>query len=1133
MTRTRMNRILTAALAAAVLLPGCLSDEPEGIAEAPKAATTVKFDFLHKPLPEIPLPNDIATRRDPTSATGRRINASMVATTKMEGTVRRLIDELDGWGVFMPISIPFSGPLDIDSILAGHRDPDYNLANDVIYLIDIDPASPDFGQPVHLDVGNGNYPATLEDINGYWKNDPRGWTLSILFDEADEDKNGNGVLDPGEDTDADGVLDVPNYLPGMKPARDDLAGRADALMTFYERETHTLIVRPMVPLRERTTYAVVVTRRLHDAQGRSVGSPFPGINHEAQNAALAPLPSVLPEGLRLQDVAFAFTFTTQSVESHFQAVRDGLYGYGVQGHLRDAFPAKLDALLPLKDPEHRKFQNDANLYILRSEDFIEAFRLIGQTFQGRDANSVATKALLEAQRYIDYHVVGSYTSPQLFERTRPCARACTALAECGLCMRDGDGACRTPIDCALDCEENTGRAVATCLLGVDSCEGEALNACTPSADAIGPDMSCLEGDCDLPFNDFLLGYNEQSWPADLDLLPVDARPETVYFWLTVPRKEISTLADGQPAPVVVLGHGYGSNRFTEVVGLGGHFARHGLATIAIDGVSHGLPIDDDIRMQARQLLGAAFGLNNFATAAFQDRGWDHNNDGTIDSAADFWTSYVFHTRDVVRQTALDYLQLIRILRSFDGVRRWDLDVDGDGSNELAGDFDADGQVDIGKGSLLAMTGGSLGGIMSIVVGGIEPEIDVIVPIAGGGGLSDIGNRSKQGGVREAVILRVMGPLYVGTIDGESGEMAIETIVPDLNDDATRPIATRSGIEPGDTMLVVNEANDERDCGYVDAEGRVRVGVASDLGDETRIELYAGDALVTGTDECALRPGATLRTTIDTQEIAYEFQGRQIEAGTPLVALAEGLGEPRATPGLRRFLALGQMVMDPGDPAIYARHVQKEPLAFVSTEKTTGAHALIVTTTGDMNVPASSGLAAARSAGLLSWTEDDPRYGVPPNTLLVQRHVSEAVHTLGRYHDADGNPVHMDVENFGQGTDVFTTPRLNPPLRLGLDRKDRFGGISGAIFPMGDPAGQHGFDFPGEMTDKVRRDCRNACPEGEDCGCDAEQTFDIGFFMFHMLGRYMSSGGSEMTTDLCMSRDDCDWLRPPPPRRKLR
>ena len=32
-------------------------------------------------------------------------------------------------------------------------------------------------------------------------------------------------------------------------------------MTWYERETNTLIIRPVVPLREETRYAVVLTER--------------------------------------------------------------------------------------------------------------------------------------------------------------------------------------------------------------------------------------------------------------------------------------------------------------------------------------------------------------------------------------------------------------------------------------------------------------------------------------------------------------------------------------------------------------------------------------------------------------------------------------------------------------------------------------------------------------------------------------------------------------------------------------------------------------------------------------------------------------------------------------------------------
>jgi len=459
-------RITYLAVVAAVL-GGCLGAEPEGLAPAGAASTTVKFDWYHKPLAVIPLPNDLATRADPTSATGLRINASLVAPTGFERGARRLIDELDGWGIYQPITIPFTGPLDIASITRAQRDGDYKLDDDVVYLINVDRDSSEFGRIHHLDVGNGNFPVVLEDLKKYWKNDPRGWTLSLLFEEADEDKNKNGKLDPGEDTDHDGVLDRPNYLPGKSPARSDLAGRADALMTFYERETNTLILRPLMPLRERTTYAVVVTRRLKDKNGHAVGSPFPYINHAAQNEALEALPEVLPGGLKLDDVAFTFAFTTQSVEAEMKAVREGLYGRGVQAHIGSKFPARLKGLETLWDKDSTTFAKNwpamKNPYILYSEEFAAAYKDVVTQLLGEKEKSRSYQKALESAKYVDFHVIGSFESPQLFERY--------------------------------------------------------VNPKEPD-----------------PEKRVMLGYNQQSWPQDLHRVAAKTRSETVYFWLTVPRR---------------------------------------------------------------------------------------------------------------------------------------------------------------------------------------------------------------------------------------------------------------------------------------------------------------------------------------------------------------------------------------------------------------------------------------------------------------------------------------------------------------------------------------------------------------------------------------------------------------------
>ena len=74
----------------------------------------------------------------------------------------------------------FTGSISVESILAGYRDVDYRSDNDVIYLIDITLGSPDEGELIPLDIGEGNYPVTLERSD-YWNNDIREWTLSSLM----------------------------------------------------------------------------------------------------------------------------------------------------------------------------------------------------------------------------------------------------------------------------------------------------------------------------------------------------------------------------------------------------------------------------------------------------------------------------------------------------------------------------------------------------------------------------------------------------------------------------------------------------------------------------------------------------------------------------------------------------------------------------------------------------------------------------------------------------------------------------------------------------------------------------------------------------------------------------------------
>lgn len=1115
-------------------LAGC--SPAEGLLPSQAADVTVKFDFDARPLPEIPLPNDIATRPDDHSRTGRRLNASMIAPTNMEQRTRRLIDGLDGWGLYQPIAIPFTGPIDPMSIRNRHDDADYDTTDDAIYLVNIDRDSPEFGELIHLDLGEGNYPVVLERRDKYGTNDPRGDSLSLMFEETDEDRNGNGVLDPGEDTnhngvlddgedvngngildlpedtDADGILDKPNYLPGHSPAPEDLKGRADALMSFYERETNTVIAKPLIPLTEDTTYAVVVTRRVRDTNGEPVGSPFAFVNHAAQTKALEPLLEVLPEGLDEDEIAFAFPYSTMTGTADWINVRDGLYGHGVQAHLAEEFPAELAQLFKLRETGPGEKFDGKTPYVMYTEDWFLVLSLAGAQLLGLDLGSQQAQSLLDGHRYIDFHAMGTYQSPQLFDRF----------------------------------DEN----------------GEPLN------------------------------LDLQSWPTDMDRTPVAARAEEVPFWAVLPRKEVSLRGEGKMVPVVLLGHGYGSNRVGEMIGFAGFLSMFGVATVSTDNVSHGLGLGEDDLGLLRNILRAN-GLTPSAEALEFVRGGmvdddgdgepdrhfqDLDRDGVVDSGVDFWTSYLFHTRDMMRQSSLDYMQLIRIIRTWDGTKTWPVDVNGNGQpDDLAGDFDGDGVVDIGSESPIFMLGASLGGIMSTTMGAVEPEIEAVIPIAGGGRLADVGARSLQGGVPDAVMMRVIGPTYQVTVadDGAADvftqftelnklkTVPIRRLVPPSATDAQGRAGTDASLQPGDTMIVRNLTNEETACAYVlpDDEdngvaGRARVSLPSDIGDLVVIEFHRGPVLKTGSEECELIEDAgdplvtidKMQTPFDAEGNPITLEGRPIPGGD-LVGLAEGLGLERTRPSLRRFMDLGQMVLDPTDPGVVSRFLSRDTLRYPGTGDESGARYLIVTTTGDMNVPAHSGITVARAAGAVSYLDNAGRSDVPPNQVLLDTYSAEAVNTLVRHEYAQPPEneddrallgldatlgVHVDVENFSEGNDIWgdNIPRLDEPLHL-VSTRDSFGndtgGYSGAVFPYAVPMGQHGFALPGQMTDWALELCD---PNEQSCADDdvIGQTYDVGWAMFHMMGTFMLHPDTNPIQSRCWSKEACNDLPPTPEER---
>jgi len=313
---------------------------PEGLRLTPDGTgPLVRVDWDHEPLADIPFPTDLAMRPDPGSPTGMRPNLPLGDGIAMEVAIREALNESTGWGIYSPITVGFERPLDLDALKARHPDdlhePDH-LADDAVLLVDVTEGSPTYLQAIPLDLGGGRFPGQLTRPDGLMANDvraPEG--SSLLFDTFSEDLDGDGVLDFGEDTDGDGLLDVANVWPeGGHPFYD--------LATFYERASDTLILRPVVPLAEETTYAVVLTERLVGEDGEPVRSPWTWVNHTRQTPALEPLRKGLgPLGLSVDDVAFAWSFTTGTVTRDLHDVVDGLNGSGPYASLADAYPPRV------------------------------------------------------------------------------------------------------------------------------------------------------------------------------------------------------------------------------------------------------------------------------------------------------------------------------------------------------------------------------------------------------------------------------------------------------------------------------------------------------------------------------------------------------------------------------------------------------------------------------------------------------------------------------------------------------------------------------------------------------------------------------------------------------------------------
>lgn len=1144
---------LVTMLSVATLAPGCAMDTiPDGLRKTPAGdGPKVVFDLTKRPLPDIPIPNDTATFADPTSRTGRRINVSLVAPTTFESLSRRGFGSLEGWGTFAPISVSFEKPpgidarlpaIDLDDVVARTVGDDFDPTNDPFYVIDLET-----GLPVPIETGNGLFPATIVNPDLYWPNDPHRSESALLFETREE---GAGLLpgqyDPALDTDFDGIVDHPNTWP-QKRTTTDKTRTIDELLTFYERETDTLILRPVVPLREKHEYAVVLTDRLRDTQKRPVRSPFEAVHHVAQRGSVAKVGVALGDpqranyygdlaGTGFEHVAFAWTFTTGPQTEDLRLLRDGLHGRGPFAYLANDFPVKARAfeaagLAREQTDETRDLARKSpscqgalkRPYIAKIDALLPQFRQFIDEFFG--LSGPEADLLLESLKEVDHFVLGTFESPYFL----------------------GEDPAREDPDGRFELDYTTGKG--------------------------------------------------------------RVRRDTVHFWLSVPKAKpgraqpfpVTTWSHGTTlnGAEILLRAGSFAKQGLAMIGI--DMPGHGLVlTPGQEQLAEAIFREQCIVPWVNGVAsGRAHDLDEDGTRDSGGYIWSahifHSRDNIRQSVVDLvQTTRLLRSFDGKNLSDQD----------FDGDGRPNLagDFDGDGTPDVGGSAPLT-TAGNSFGGILAMVHGAVDHEISATasISGGGGLVDVATR-------STLTPDPVLQQVLGPIVLALPGKDRKDDTSCSEAERSVRILVNDLITTRELEIACLSEAELPEksTVVVTNVSTKEVRCARVDGAGRFRTPLPTNVGDRLDIQVYtAGGAdAVTSYGTCALRPDAAPGRRITTWEKprkkprqvgdesktceaavaraelpegtgCQQFRGTFFPVGTDLVAPQEGLGLRRGSKEARRLLALTQAALDPGDPVSYAPLYARLPRLDPTGARIPPRGVAEMNTVGDPLVPAATGYAFARASGALPFMTPEAadlrpeyaEYATPrtlyaelgnktPDTVLREAWVMEGVSRLGRTKAGPtcttnrktsalcGAPTKasqcaralVDADWLSEGRDLQDAPRTLSPLRLARDATRLATdtpslGAAWAPRLLGSPAtgtdGAYTASTPllSVMTIYGEPTGYHVWTNGDPC-----RAFDHATHATGMLVRYLATGARDLyplshpKTHGCLADESCDFLR---------
>jgi len=556
-------------------------------------------------------------------------------------------------------------------------------------------------------------------------------------------------------------------------------------------------------------------------------------------------------GINTQDIVYCWEFTTQSITRNLKLIREGLYGKGMLSQLSSQYPPQFREISDLKT---FPFDIDGNSYTLTPTVLQKVFvNLTSLAAKLHLIDGFPFDELIDWSS-VNYFVFGSYLSPQFNKN------------------------------------------------------------------------------------------NSESLQSSV--------PEPVYFMMAIPKE---TPGHKAPFPITIFGHGNKRNRI-DAIGLANKMAEGGMATITIDAAGHGpdnflaaIPVylkrfftfpmaatseekeavkeelkelgqmvgvtinDKDLQTESLigRLIDRIFRQGILRVLTREGRATDVNEDGITDSGEDFFSANFFSTRDIVRQTIVDFFQLTRV------VKELGRDLNNNGTLEIIeGDFNRDGILDVGgPNTKIHYIGMSMGGMIGGLLMGTEPEVKTGILNVGGGGLTDILFRTSSKFNAKRIFYQLWGPAFIGIHENNKTYLTINS---GRTEDA---FAVLQPLDPKGTVFLRNKTKNTVFKTPINDQKGFLSRLASDRGDRIELDIFNSFGL--------------LDYHID-YTITYQ----------------EGLGLTRNTPDFLRFAFLGQWAVDPADPMNYTKDWKDKSV-------------LLQLSLGDWTVPILSGINLARVAGLIS------------------------------------------------------------------------------------------------------------------------------------------------------------------------